>query len=72
MWIGLLHLGLDGAGWLIEALREARAAGTLRAARLTDLLARVLERGHPVRVVYSRGGWVNVNDLADLIDASGL
>jgi phosphoenolpyruvate phosphomutase len=72
VWIGLLHLGRDGAGWLVEALREARAAGTLRAARLTDLLARVLERGHPVRVVYSRGGWVNVNDLADLIDASGL
>jgi len=62
----------DGAGWLVEALHEARAAGTLRAARLTDLLARVLERGHPVRVVYSRGGWVNVNDLADLVDASGL
>jgi len=72
VWIGLLHLGRDGAGWLVEALREARADGTLRAARLSDLLARVLAHGHPVRVVYSRGGWVNVNDLADLVDASGL
>ena len=72
VWIGLLHLGRDGAGWLVEALREARADGTLRTARLSDLLSRVLARGYPVRVVYSRGGWVNVNDLADLVDASGL
>ena len=72
VWIGLLHLGRDGAGWLVEALREARADGTLRTARLSDLLSRVLAQGYPVRVVYSRGGWVNVNDLADLVDASGL
>jgi len=72
VWIGLLHLGRDGAGWLVEALREARTEGTLRVARLSDLLARVLAQGHPVRVVYSRGGWINVNDLADLVDASGL
>jgi len=72
VWIGLLHLGRDGAGWLVEALREARADGTLRTARLSDLLSRVLARGYPVRVVYSRGGWINVNDLADLVDASGL
>jgi hypothetical protein len=25
-----------------------------------------------VRVVYVRGGWVNVNNLTDLLDASGL
>ena len=72
VWIGLLHLGRDGAGWLVEALREARADDTLRTARLSDLLSRVLAQGYPVRVVYSRGGWVNVNDLADLVDASGL
>ncbi len=37
-----------------------------------DLLNRVLAGGHPVRVVYGRGGWVNVNDVAGLVDASGL
>jgi NDP-sugar pyrophosphorylase family protein len=37
-----------------------------------DLLSRVLEAGHPIRVVYSRGGWVNVNNITDLIDASAL
>jgi phosphoenolpyruvate phosphomutase len=72
VWIGLLHLGADGAGWMRDAITHARADGTLAAARLSDLLMRVVARGHTVRVVYTRGGWVNVNKLADLLDASGL
>jgi phosphoenolpyruvate phosphomutase len=71
-WIGLLHLGRDGAGWLREAIAEVRADGTLAAAPLWALLALVLGKGRPVRVVYTRGGWVNVNNLTDLIDASGI
>jgi phosphoenolpyruvate phosphomutase len=71
-WIGLLHLGAEGAAWLRQAIAEARADGTLARARLSDVLTRVLARGRPVTVVYTRGGWVNVNNLADLIDASGI
>ena len=71
-WIGLLHLGAEGAAWLREAIAESRADGTLARARLSDLLTRVLARGRPVTVVYTRGGWVNVNNLADLIDASAI
>jgi phosphoenolpyruvate phosphomutase len=71
-WIGLLHLGADGARWLREAIAQSRADGTLARGRLSDLLTRVLATGRPVTVVYTRGGWVNVNNLTDLIDASGL
>ena len=71
-WIGLLHLGAEGAAWLREAIAESRADGTLARARLSDLLTRVLAHGRPVTVVYTRGGWVNVNNLADLIDASAI
>ena len=71
-WIGLLHMGAEGAAWLLEAIAEARADGTLPRARLSDLLTRVLARGRPVTVVYTRGGWVNVNNLTDLIDASAI
>ena len=71
-WIGLLHAGRDGAVWLREAIAEARAEGVLARARLSDLLTRVLARGRPVTVVYTRGGWVNVNNLSDLIDASAI
>ena len=72
VWVGLLHAGADGATWLREAIAAARADGTLRTARLSDLLMRVVESGRPVRVIYTRGGWVNVNALSDLVDASGL
>jgi phosphoenolpyruvate phosphomutase len=71
-WIGLLHLGREGAARLRQAITEARGDGTLPTARLLDLLSRLLAGGHPIRVVYSRGGWVNVNNLVDLVDASGL
>jgi phosphoenolpyruvate phosphomutase len=71
-WIGLLHVGAEGAAWLREAIAEARADGTLAHARLADLLTRVRARGRTVTVVYTRGGWVNVNNLADLIDASAI
>jgi phosphoenolpyruvate phosphomutase len=71
-WIGLLHLGTDGAAWLREAIAAARGDGSLARGRLSDLLTRVLAQGWPVTVVYTRGGWVNVNNLTDLIDASGI
>ncbi len=69
VWIGLLHAGSDGTAWLREALAAARADGTLGRASLADILTRIRAAGHPVRMVYSRGGWANVNDLADLVDA---
>ena len=71
-WIGLLHLGRDGAGWLREAIAASRKDDTLRTARLSDLIGRAIAAGRPVRVVYTRGGWVNVNNLADLLDAGGV
>ena len=72
VWIGLLHLDADGVEWLRAAIAAVRADGTLARASLADLLTRVRAAGHPIRVVYHRGGWANVNDLADLVDASGL
>ena len=71
-WVGLLHAGRDGATWLGEAIAAARDDGTLRTARVSDLITRVLAAGRRIRVVYARGGWVNVNNLTDLLDASGL
>jgi phosphoenolpyruvate phosphomutase len=71
-WIGLLHVGREGAAWLREAIEASRADGTLPGARLSDLLTRVLGPGRDVRVVYTRGGWVNVNNLADLLDAASI
>jgi hypothetical protein len=72
VWIGLLHAGPEGARQLRDALGQRRADGTLGTARVADLLARVLATGGEIRIAYSRGGWVNVNNISDLVDASGL
>ena len=66
------HRSKRMTGRLAETIRAARADGSLRAAPVRDLLARVLAAGHSVRIVYGRGGWVNVNDVAGLVDASSL
>jgi phosphoenolpyruvate phosphomutase len=71
-WIGVLHLGNEGAGAMTEAIGAARADGTLRTASLLDVLARVRDAGHPIRIVWIRGGWVNVNNLLDLLEAGGI
>lgn len=71
-WIGLLHLGEDGASWMREAIEASRAAGVLRRERVPDLLKRVMEAGHPVHVVYIHGGWINVNDTEHLLHAGTL
>ena len=71
-WIGLLHVGADGAAWLRAAIAAAREDGTLPRASIAELLARVRASGHAIRVVYHRGGWTNVNDVAGLVDASGI
>lgn len=71
-WIGLLHVGDQGATWLAEAVEESRAAGVLRSERIADLLTRVVGKGRAVRVVYIHGGWINVNRTSDLLDAGAL
>ena len=50
-------------------------ASRLAAATVLTLICAVAAAqpypNRPVRVVYARGGWVNVNNLTDLLDASG-
>ena len=72
VWIGLLHAGAEGAEWLRAAIAAARADNTLRRGTIAELLMRVRAAGHTIRIVYSRGGWTNVNNVTDLVDASGL
>jgi phosphoenolpyruvate phosphomutase len=72
IWIGMMYVGAKGAEWLRDAIAQSRADGTLRKARICHLLTRVMAAGSPVRVVYTHGGWINVNNLGDLLDAAAL
>lgn len=68
-WTGLLKLSANGA----KAVREI--LGTLSekemaTASVPDLLRRLVKEGREVRVVYTRGGWLDVDTLGDVLQGS--
>src|SRR5262249_45694491 len=64
VWIGLMHLGREGAAWMTEAIHAARADGSLRTTAIRDLLGRVLAAGDSLGIGYWRRGWGDVNHRA--------
>ena len=63
-WIGLMKLSERGATVVSEVLADANRSDVL-----PDLLNRLTDAGHPVRVVYINGDWLDVNDALDLASA---
>ena len=37
---------------------------------MQDVLRRLVKEGHTVKVVYTRGGWLDVNTLSDVVKGS--
>ena len=37
---------------------------------MQDLLRRLVKDGNTIKVVYSRGGWLDVNTLSDVVKGS--
>jgi phosphoenolpyruvate phosphomutase len=66
-WTGLLKLSAEGARAVREMLAEAPE---LAASGVPELLRRLVARGRAVRVVYARGGWLDVDTLADVVRGS--
>ena len=63
-WIGLMKLSTRGSALVRDAL-----TGADRSDDLPVLLNRLTDAGHPVRVVYINGDWLDVNDALDLASA---
>ncbi|HSO32074.1 MAG TPA: NTP transferase domain-containing protein, partial [Labilithrix sp.] len=68
-WTGLLKLSAAGAKQVL-ALIEAMPKAELDKASMPDLLRRLVRDGKKVRVVYTRGGWLDVNTLGDVVKGS--
>ena len=68
-WTGLLKLSAAGSKAVREMI-EGMPAAEVNKATVPDLLRKVVKSGLTVRVVYSRGGWVDVNTLEDLVKGS--
>lgn len=64
-WMGFLAVSARGASVLRAALAEPDLAD---GDGLDRLLARLVERGEDVRVVYIGGGWLDVDSLEDVAE----
>jgi phosphoenolpyruvate phosphomutase len=65
-WIGMVRFRNQGRLWLDEALTELRRREDFVSLGMPELLNHLIERGHPVRVHYVHGHWLDVNALADI------
>lgn len=68
-WTGLLKLSASGA----KAVREivtSLSEKELASATVPDLLRRLVKEGREVHVVYTRGGWLDVDTIGDVLEGS--
>ncbi len=65
-WTGILKTSAAG-GKIIAEMLDKLPPGELAKLSMPDLLRRLVKDGKTVRVVYSRGGWLDVNTLGDVV-----
>jgi phosphoenolpyruvate phosphomutase len=68
-WTGLLKTSAEG-GKIIAQMVGAMPPAELAKLSMPDLLRRLVKDGRAVRVVYTRGGWLDVNTLGDVVKGS--
>lgn len=65
-WIGMLRLRSKGRQWLSEALNELQTQPEFNRMGMPELCNFLVEQGKPLKVLYIRGHWLDVNSLDDL------
>ena len=65
-WIGLLRAQRQGQQWLNATLTALQAREDFNELGIPDLLNELVTRGHPIKVLYINGHWLDVNNLEDL------
>ncbi len=68
-WIGMLRTRARGQLWLTESLDALAERNDFSQLSMHDLLNHIVAQGHPIRVIYVHGHWLDVNSLTDLEDA---
>jgi phosphoenolpyruvate phosphomutase len=68
-WIGLLHARVGGRAWIEQSLDTLSRRDEFDRLTIGDLLNDIVNAGHPVRVLYIHGHWLDINSLADLEQA---
>lgn len=65
-WVGMLRLRDAGRQWLEEAMRQLQTRSDFNRMGLPNLCNFLIEQGRPIKVLYIRGHWQDVNALDDL------
>ena len=65
-WTGIFKLSAGGAA-IVRAILGGLPEQELAKATIPHLLRLLLAQGHEVRVVYTRGGWLDVDTLDDVL-----
>jgi phosphoenolpyruvate phosphomutase len=68
-WMGLLKVAASAMPAFREIVVELAAAPENRRAKMHNLLAELVGRGHRVRVIYTTGHWLDVDSLDDILVA---
>jgi phosphoenolpyruvate phosphomutase len=68
-WIGLTKLSESGALQVKAVLAEMRADGSLEKADLGTLFMRLVANGTDIRVLFTTGRWLDIDDPTDLENA---
>jgi phosphoenolpyruvate phosphomutase len=70
-WTGFLKLSNEGASFLRAMLEEMSAdAEVLGSMNMADLLKKLLDAGKEIRVIYTRGSWLDIDTIEDVIAGS--
>ena len=65
-WVGMVRVNGAGRDWIETAIDELKSLSTFDNLDLGHLLNKIIDNGHPIRVIYIHGHWLNVNSLRDL------
>ena len=65
-WIGMLRARAGGRRWLEDAVSALSTRTSFEQMTIIDLLNYIVDQGHPIRVIYIHGHWLDVNSVDDL------
>ncbi|MCH7863864.1 MAG: phosphoenolpyruvate mutase [Proteobacteria bacterium] len=68
-WIGIAKLSAKGSEIVNAEIDAMLGDGSLPKSSLLDLFTRLIDAGHPIRVFYVPGQWLDVDDAADVSTA---
>lgn len=69
-WMGFLKVSREALPVLRDTLQELLADAANRQAKMPLLINRLIANGERVRVLYTSGHWLDIDSVADVVEAS--